>query len=384
MPEKRMTIEDIARLAGVSKATVSRVLNQKPDVDPATRERILHLIAQYDYTPNLAAAGLAGGRRYLVSIVTPSLTWPFVSEVLRAIIETLDHTPYSVLLYSRNDRSSDQEHQEALQRLLSTHVHAGLIAIYPGPLMPRLVDHQQVAPVVVIDDQASHEYQPWICVENQAGAYMAVCHLLQHGYQRIAHIQGPMHYLCAHDRHQGYCQALAEAGVPFDPVLVVEGDFQYEGGRRAARRLLSLPAECRPTAIFASNDHMAYGVCAVAEEYGLHIPEDLAVVGFDDIEQTAHHLLPFVTRLPALTTVRQPFYGMGELATQLLLSLLEATSSSEAQRIADPLLLSYASLERGKTPLSATPLQIRLPVELIIRSSCGVGHGASHPSPIQS
>src|SRR5579859_1143454 len=206
---------------------------------------------------------------------------------------------------------------------------------------------------------------------NQPGAYTAVHHLLHLGHRRIAHIQGPMKYLCARERYQGYCQALEEAGLLPDPELVLEGNFQEVGGQEAAYKLFSLSLDRRPTAIFAGNDLMAYGVINAAEEYGLHIPRDIALIGFDDISTA-------IRVRPALTTVRQPFAEMGQQGIKLLLSSLgnypvqslgypsgrqdfHASSTPFASRV----------IETARGVDDSMPARIQLATSLVVRNSCG-------------
>ncbi len=353
---KKPTIEDIARLAGVSRTTVSRVLNHRPDVDRRTRERVQRIIEDKSYVPSPAATGLAGGRNRLIGMLLPAFTWPIVPDLVRGITEMLKQTPYELVLYTFNDEDLDRDRREVINRLLATQLTAGLLGVYPGRLATQLTQlyHRRV-PVVIIDDQQEH-VTPWICCDNLAGAYTAVHYLVQLGHRRIAHIQGPPDYLCSHQRHEGYLQALHEAGIEPDPQLVVKGDFLPQSGYTGANLLLDLPAESRPTAIFAAADQMAYGAIRAAEEHGLSIPEDLALVGFDDDAPSAHVL-------PPLTTVRQPSYEMGQEGIKLLLALV-------AQAEADD--LDFIPSNELSAPLPTHPTQpIVLPTTLIVRASCG-------------
>lgn len=323
MPGKRtVTIKDIASLAGVSKATVSRVLNHKPDVDPATRERILRIVEEEGFVPSIAASDLAGGHSRLIGALVPSFTWPMIPDIMRGVAEAMGGTQYELVLYSINDSMRDLDRSKVIDHILASKLTSGLLAIFPGPVAHHLTKlYKQRFPVVMIDDQDTPTEIPWIKSDNVNGAYAAVHHLIQLGHCRIAHIQGPARYLVSHDRHKGYCQALQEAGIPLDPELVVEGDFTVAGGHAWACRLFELPPEKRPTAIFASSDQMAYGTLAAAEEYGISIPQDIALVGFDDLTPSPHvH--------PPLTTVRQPFAEMGQYGLALLLSMLDDPHSS--------------------------------------------------------
>jgi LacI family transcriptional regulator len=363
----KRTIDDIARLAGVSKATVSRVLNHKPDVDPATRERIHRIMEEEGFVPSITASGLAGGRSRLIGVLVPSFTWPFIADVMRGVAEIIGLTSYELVLYSINDAIRDEGNKgDIIDHILATKLTAGILAIMPGQSSKHVVRlHKHGFPVVMIDDQELPGDVPWIGADNQDGGYAAVRHLLQLGHRRIAHIQGPLRYLCSHERYQGYCQALEDAGLVVDPELVLEGDFMPPGGRAVASKLFELPVEKRPTAIFAGNDLMAYGVLAAAEEYGLHIPRDMALVGFDDIASSAHVL-------PALTTIRQPFYEMGQQGIKLLLSLLDALRlSTRGSSDWNSFLTSSVILPAADDRSDGQPIRIQLPTSLIVRASCG-------------
>ncbi|HEU5370618.1 MAG TPA: LacI family DNA-binding transcriptional regulator [Ktedonobacterales bacterium] len=385
MAGKRLTIEDIARLAGVSKATVSRVLNGKPDVDPITRARIQRLMDEQGFVPSATATNLAGGRSHLIGMLVRSYTWLFIPEIMRAVADLIDQTTYELVLYRMNDQLPEEEGNPAISRLLASNLTAALLAVFPGQASVQLAAlSKNAVPVVVIDDQydpidLSWGEQlpiPWITSDNQKGAYEAVRHLIGHGHQRIAHIQGPMKWLCSRERHEGYCQALAEAGLEVNPALIREGDFTGPTGQVAAEQLFSLPPKQRPTAIFASSDLMAYGVLAAAQKHGLSIPDDVALVGFDDLADMAESIVVIAPGQLPLTTVRQPFYEMGQRALKLLLSLLEM-SYANGYRPADwSFSLEPGISTREASRLSGTILRLRLPVKLIVRDSCGCGHSA--------
>ncbi len=360
----KLTIQDIARLAGVSKATVSRVLNHKPDVDPATRERILQIMDEQSFVPSVTAAGLAGGRPRMIGVLVPSLVWPFIPEIVQGVAEVVEHSAYEMVLYSI---SHNKDRSAALDRILDARLIAGLVAVTPGQAAERLEHlHQQGFPVVTIDDQGLPNSAPWVGADNRTGAYQAVRHLIDLGYRRIAHIKGPASYQCSQERYQGYYQALLEAGLTPDPALVFQGDFELPTGRAGAQALFSL-AE-RPTAIFAANDHMAWGVLEVAEDLGLRVPEDVALVGFDDMPTSAH-------KRPPLTTVVQPFHVMGQRAADLLLRLLESPRHLPAYAGTNPFLKSSLL----SSAYTNEPMRILLETHLVIRESCGVQQLASMP-----
>lgn len=384
MAEKRLTIEDIARLAGVSKATVSRVLNGKPDVDPLTRARIQHLMDEQRFVPSATAINLAGGRSNLIGMLVRSYTWLFVPEIMRAVAELIDQTSYELVLYRMNDQFPNAAGIPAITRLLASNLTAGVLAVYPGQASAQLASlSQRGVAVAVIDDQympaelAWGELPvPWIASDSKAGAYEAVRHLLGHGHCRIAHIQGPLRWLCARERHEGYCQAMAEADLPIEAALVQEGDFTAPTGQAAAERLFSLPPSQRPTAIFASSDLMAYGVLAAAQKYGISIPGDVALVGYDDLDNLAESIVVIAPGQLPLTTVRQPFYEMGRYALKLLLTLLERPYTNGYRPRQWPFTSELISAFKDipQTPSGITSL--RLPTQLIVRASCGCDHAA--------
>jgi len=217
---------------------------------------------------------------------------------------------------------------------------------------------------VIVDDQREQE-TPWVSVDNVTGAYVATRHLIKLGHRRIAHIAGPSEYKASHDRYNGYRSALLEAGIALDPALVLEGDFLPPSGRACAARLFQLPREQRPTAIFAATDQMCYGVLAAADEFGLVVPRDVALVGFDDDVPSAHvH--------PPLTTVRQPYFEMGEQGLKLLMSLLDAPEQGAHAQ-------SPAARNTGVTPHAqqSQPVRIQLDTSLVVRASCGADHHIS-------
>ena len=353
--QERLTIQDIAQLAGVSKATVSRVLNQRPDVKPATRERILRIVDEHDFVPSITASGLAGGRPHMIGVLAPALTWPFIPEIVQGVAERIEQSSYELTLYTT---VHEQGHSLLLERILDTRLTAGLLAVTPGQFDQKLVHlYEQGIPVVLIDDQHLPPNAPWVWVDNHRGAYEAVRYLLELGHRRIAHIKGPGAYQCSIDRYHGYEQALIEAGITPRSDYVIQGDFLVASGRAAANTLFA--SQERPSAIFAANDHMAWGVLEAAEAWGLRVPEELSVIGFDDMAPSAH-------KRPPLTTVSQPFHEIGKRAAELLLWQIEArraaiTSGWPEDKPAFPPPFS---------PNANAPLRVQLATSLVVRQSC--------------
>jgi LacI family transcriptional regulator len=311
--------------------------------------KILRIMDEQGFVPSITAAGLAGGRTRLIGVLVPSLTWPLIPQIMRGIGEVIERSTYELVLYSI---SHERDRSAVIDRILAAKLTEGLLAVYPGQATAYLNElHGSGYPVVMLDDQMIPTgTTPWVGADNRTGAYTAVKHLLQLGHRRIGHIKGRIGYECSEDRYRGYCDALEEASIEVDPALVVQGDFLVTGGSACAQQLFALPD--RPTAIFAASDDMASGVLLAAEEAGLRVPEDVALVGFDD---TA----PAAFMHPPLTTIGQPFFEMGQRATTLLLDAVNA------RRQPAP---SWQSASQSKP---AEPIREFLPTRLVVRTSCG-------------
>ncbi|WP_433519366.1 LacI family DNA-binding transcriptional regulator [Nonomuraea sp. CA-143628] len=333
---EKITIRDIARLAGVSKSTVSLVINNSPRVDPATRRRVLAVITRHNYVPSATASALAkGGRPPFIGMIVPGLTWRMVAPLNFGVASVIERTPYEIILYTS---TNDRDYGPVIDRMLASGLSAGVLVINQDqPMKPLLDLHEQGVPVVLINTLGSHFDLPSVEADNYEGAYGAVRHLLDLGHRRIASLAGPMTYPCCQDRQRGYEDALTGAGVPIDPSLTSQSGFEPPIARELVRELLGRAD--RPTAVFAHNDVTAYAAMEAAADRGLRVPEDLSVVGFDDIPSSAHVK-------PALTTVGQPFEAMGEQAARMLLAIVSG---------------------EGPPP----PTRIHLPTALIVRDSTG-------------
>ena len=302
----------IAALAGVSKGTVSRALDDDPRVSEKTRARIKEIARQQNYRPNAAAVSLARRRTNTVGLVIPSapraLSDPFYLEFLGGVGDHLITKGYNILLSPLTDDGPGHI------KLLETSRIDGLILTEPEQDDARIAYLQAREIPFVFLGQTSGSDAIWVDGDNVGGARAAVNHLLALGHQRIGCIAGSMNLVSGGNRLAGYITALAAAGVPFRPELVVESDFTEPGGRRAVAQLLELTP--RPTAIFACNDLMAIGAINGARERGVSIPGDMALVGFDGIR--SGELVS-----PRLTTVVQPIYQMGLLAGEMLIKAIQ-------------------------------------------------------------
>ena len=312
----RVTIREIADQAGVSIATVSRVLNGRGDVADETRELVSRVIRDHGYTANRSARGLSAGRTGLVGLLVPLVFPQYFSFILAGAAEALAEQDLRVVL---SPTGHVHEREVTLLDRLMHGLTDGALIVLPeesSEELERFLD--QGYRFVVIDPRLPlDERIPSVSAAHTSGAHLAMAHLLELGHRRIASITGPRGWVATEDRRRGYHAALAAAGILPSPELEVEADFEIGGGIDAAGSLLDLPEP--PTAIFAFNDNIAIGTIQAARARGVRVPEDLSVVGFDDIEHAT-----IVT--PALTTVRQPLAEMGRTAVSLLIRLLERQS----------------------------------------------------------
>lgn len=330
---KDVTIIDVAKEAKVSHATVSRVINDRNNVRPATRERVLAAMDKLGYQVNVQARTLAGGRSKVIGLLVHGLGNPYTGEVTSGIDEACNEANYNMMLYTTHRQISKEV--DFVNFMVKGTCDGLLIVLPQSP--DRYLTHLRKSglPYVLVDHRGEDERDASIICNNVKGAYKAVEHLLQLGHRRIACISGTSESHSTQERLQGYRQALTEYGITVDPSLIVDGDFMQLGGFQAMSHLLDNVTP-RPTAVFALSDLMALGCLDAARERGLKVPDDLSVVGFDDIPQAGY-------LRPPLTTVHQPMVEMGRFATRMLLDY-----------IAQPDLL---------------PQKVELPTKLIVRAT---------------
>ncbi len=304
-----VTIRDVARAAGVSVATVSRVLNAKASVTEATRDRVREAIRRLAYVPHGGARSLTTRRTHVIGVVLPEMVGAFFSEVIRGIDRIARPEGYHVLVSGSH---SEPAETQAVLRALHGRVD-GLILMIPGPGIESLSRSLPPQTPVLLLHGAGETGRPTLRVDNRRGARLAVEHLLDLGHRRIALVGGPEGNADAIERRAGYREALAGRGIAPDPELELAGDFREESGFAAAARLASLAP--RPSAVFAANDAMAIGCLAGLRSTGLDVPSDLSLVGFDDVPN-ARYLAP------ALTTVRVPIAEIGSRAMERMLAMV--------------------------------------------------------------
>lgn len=329
------TIVDVARRAGVSPVTVSRVMNGAPNVSAATRAKVEQAIAELGYVPSTVARSLRSKRTRSLALLLPDITNTFWTTVARGVEDTAQDQGYTVFLCNTDEDPHKQERY--LELAVSQRVDGVLIAPCHSDAAALSVLAERGVPTVVLDRRVEGWEVDTVMGDSLGGAQALVRHLISLGHRRIAIISGPATTSTAEDRVRGYCQALAEAGIPLDPGLIRRGEFRACSGEELGRGLLD--GADTPTAIFAANNAIALGVIDAITAASLRIPQDVALVTFDDFAN-ASHLFPF------LTVAVQPAYEMGCEAARLLLERLAG------------------SVER-------VPRHTVLPCRLIVRHSCG-------------
>jgi len=340
-----LTLEEIARLSGVSRSTVSRVVNQQPHVSESVRKKVIKVIQETGYQPHLAARSLASNRSWMVGLLLPRsvsgfFTDPYFPRLTQGVAQACNQYDFTLALFLVG---TQEDEAKILPRLSRKGMLDGIL-IQSGRFGEQLIDRLMKIhlPVVVVGRPLHSAQASYIDVDNFSGAYSATSHLIRLGYQRIGTITGLAGSAPTFDRLEGYTKALIDRGRNYDPALVVEGDFTEASGYYAMQQLL--PA--KPDAVFAASDLMAIGAMRATREAGFRIPDDVAFVGFDDVSVAIY-------ATPQLTTIRQPITSFGITAIETLIDLIE----------------------NGIAP----PRRIIMDTELIIRDSCGASRRRENP-----
>jgi LacI family transcriptional regulator len=331
--QSRPTIRDVASLAGVSYQTVSRVINGSDRVKPETRARVEAAIAELDYRPNAIARFMATGSTRTLTCLAPNLTdYTFACIIEGAALEARQQG-YSLFAASAADEDT---FADLVDQMVTSRRTEGLMVINPYADRRHTLVPDNV-PTVYVGARPRDESVDSVALDDQAAGCTATEHLLALGHQRIGLITGPLVEDCSQDRLAGYRQALHTGSLPFDPCLVVEGDWSATSGYQAFMTLARVDRP--PTAVFAQNDRMAVGVIRAARDLGLQVPAEIAVVGVDDMPLASYFD-------PPLTTVRQDLHAIGRAAARLLMSTVEQPEAAHQH--------------------------LRLPAELVVRQSSGV------------
>jgi LacI family transcriptional regulator len=309
-----VTIVDVAKAAGVSVSTVSRVLNDKDDVAPETYQKVQAVIVELGYTSSLAARGMRSRRMNVIGLAMPDVGDPFSIQVMKGVSRAIAELDYDLIVYTGGEfqRETSADRERRFVSLLGSGITDGVIVVTPAT-----TSFPTASPVVVVDPNVETHDCPAVIATNRDGALAAVEYLIGLGHRRIGFISGRSELQSAVRRLQGYRDGLARAGIPLDPDLIQTGDYSSKTAFACAQRLLNLSDP--PTAIFASNDQSATGAVKAIHEAGLRVPDDMSVVGFDNIPDVAY-------THPGLTTVDQSIDTMGYIATEMLISLIEGDS----------------------------------------------------------
>jgi DNA-binding LacI/PurR family transcriptional regulator len=335
---QRVTVEDVARYCGLSRATVSRVLNREHIVKPATIEKVKQAVFELGYTPNASARALSGGRRNIIAVLLPEVAMPYYANLLQSADQVAEERNYHLLIQTR-------EYKSSVLRLIEEQRADGYIIRNSGdPEVDRTIIKKLTGndlPFIVIGRPIDEKVLS-IGVDNVGGAREMAHHFIDHGFHSILFITGPPKKIDSNDRIYGFKLGLSERGVDPDSVTYMEGDFTREGGFRAAADFFSRD---KAEAVFAANDQMALGVLHFFYEQRIRVPQDVAVAGFDD-DSFAEFLCP------PLTTVRQPMAEIGAVAMENIILMLEGSKIRKTR--------------------------ILLPTRLMTRRSCGCEENNKH------
>lgn len=319
------TIHDVAKKAGVAPITVSRVINNSGYISDETRERVEAAIAELGYVPNTLARSLRSKRTNTLALVLTDITNPFFTTLARGVEDAASDAGYTVI-FCNTDESMTEE-QKYLRLLLQKQVDGFLLVPARSTADSVELIQKHGTPLVVLDRHIKNAKVDIVRGDSERGAYDLVKLLLSLGHRKIAALAGPKGVSTAEDRINGYRRAMLEAGIPEDQLQINFGGYTHASGFELAQQVLNSPD--RPTAIFAGNNFITLGAMKAVQEAGLSIPEEMALVGFDDLP-------PFMVTFPFLTVVAQPAYEMGQQATRLLLSRLMDERSEKYQEIVLP------------------------------------------------
>jgi LacI family transcriptional regulator len=327
-------IHDVAKLAGVHRSTVSRVLTGQGSVSEKSKKKVLEAARKINYHINTVASALKSQRKTAIGLLSfwncsPNPSEAYYQQTLTGIIDEITHSKYHLLLNNIQGLAhpENQELNFCHESLLG-----GIILMSPRTQKEEDLSFltQVNIPSVLLAYRSENPGYSWIDLDNRKGARIAVDHLIQLGHKKIAYIGGELEFSTnAQDRYKGYREALQKGGLKEDPDLARHGLFWIEHGIQSMRQFLSYSPEKRPTAIFCATDMIAFGAMEVIHEAGLKIPEDISLVGFDDYEKAAHSN-------PPLTTIRQDFYEIGKKAVQLIELMIKESPSAPKQVLIEP------------------------------------------------
>jgi LacI family transcriptional regulator len=339
--KRQVTISQVAKEAGVSLQTVSRVINNRQEITPATRQHVQDVIKRLGYQPNAIARSLSQRRSHTLGVVTSGLDYYGPSHILVGVEQGANQEGLSIFLNLLHQPESENI-GPIVNGLMSRQVE-GIIWAVPEIGNNRAWFQEAIPqlpiPVIFLSTRPRDDLHV-VEIDNRNGAYMATEHLLERGYRKIGIITGPMTWWAASERRRGWQEALTAAGIPFSDSQIVEGNWSAESGERSLHELLEKSPDVQ--AVFACNDQMALGLMQAARNLGKRIPEDLAVVGFDDIPESAFYY-------PPLTTIRQGLYELGQAAVKTFMKLRQNEQRDEPLPIGQTVWLQPQLVVRAST-----------------------------------
>lgn len=316
------TIKDVAREAKVSVTTISRVLNNKPDVSEATKKKVEKAIKKLGYNPNRVARGLVLRKTNSIGLIIPDINNPFFPEVIKGVERTAKKLGYSLILC--NTDNDKIEEKESIFLLRSKQVDGIILSLSLENKEVLKELEKDKFPIVQIDRRIKDSIYPAITIDNKSSAYIAAEYLIKQGHRKIGHITGDLKTETAIDRLNGFKQALRDHHISCKKEWLLEGDYSKESGKEMMEKIIKL--KDRPTALFLANDLMAFGAYETIYNYNYSIPEDFSIIGHDNIEITS-----FVR--PGLTTMDQPKYRLGEIAAKNLINIIENKDKNTFQNV---------------------------------------------------
>jgi len=307
-----ITIKDVAKEVNVSVTTVSRVLNNKPDVSEDTKRKVEKAIKKLGYNPSGIARGLVLQKTNSIGLIIPDVSNPFFPEVIKGIERKAKEAGYSLIFYNTNN--DKKEEKEAITLLRSKQVDGIILSLsIENKAVLRELEKEKY-PIVQIDREVKDSIYPAITIDNKKSAYIATEYLIKMGHREIGHITGDLSTETAIDRLNGFKLALMKNNISYKEEWIIEGDYSRETGKKQMGKIIKMVN--RPTALFFANDLMAFGAYEAINKYNYKIPEDFSIIGHDNIEITS-----FVK--PGLTTMDQPKYRLGQIAVEKLVDMIE-------------------------------------------------------------
>jgi DNA-binding LacI/PurR family transcriptional regulator len=330
--QKQSTMKDVAILAGVSIQTVSAIINDKPGISPETSTRVKEAIQQLDYRPNSGARSLRTRQTHTLALILTDINNPSLATIASAAEDIAHSFGYNLVLYNTHD---DLEREANYVRTVSQRWMDGVILVATGDQMTSLDSLEQAGiPTVVIDRIPMGYSGPSVTLDNFMAGQIAADYLVKLGHRRITQIVGPLNLLLARERSAGFKDGLKRAGLVSTGLVSSEGDWTCQSGYQAMQQILGGPEI--PTALFVANDRMAIGAIKAIMEKGMHVPEDISVIGVDDIEVSSF-------QSPPLTTIRQSFKEMASKCVCLLIEILAGKEPAQLQIVMEPQLIERKS-----------------------------------------